>query len=168
MARSRTQLGGYTPRCGEKSAEVIDKSRVARWPLRKRVRNPLKRKDLNVKKAEMHEAQEENAGIGEWHFPTRSGSGVEAQCEQTRERIAHKYTECQFIFWVSFEWSRKALKCLQVTCLNVEVQEWGRGCESGESWEDQDAERRGRQIQRPQVQNRHPGHPQTTEVAPRV
>jgi hypothetical protein len=52
------------------------------------VRNPLKRKDLNVKKAEMEEAQEENVGIGERPFPTRSGPAVEAQCEQTRERIA--------------------------------------------------------------------------------
>jgi hypothetical protein len=41
--------------------------------LRKRVRNPLKRKDLNGKKAEMEKAQGENVGVGEW---------------LTRERIA--------------------------------------------------------------------------------
>ena len=45
--------GGYTPRCDEKSAEMIDKQRVVRRPLRKRVCNSLKRKDLNVRKAEM-------------------------------------------------------------------------------------------------------------------
>jgi hypothetical protein len=29
---------------------------------------------------------------------------------QTQERIAWKYMECQFICWVSFEWSGKVLK----------------------------------------------------------
>jgi hypothetical protein len=80
VTRSETQKKGVHPRCDEKSAEVIDKQRVVRRPSRIRVRNPLKRKDLNAKKAELERAQVENFRIGEWHF--------EAQCEQTRERIA--------------------------------------------------------------------------------
>src|SRR5260370_28164974 len=38
-----------------------------------------------------------------------------------------KSTACQVICWISFEWSRKTLKCLQVTSLKVEVQECGCG-----------------------------------------
>jgi hypothetical protein len=57
--------GPYTPRRDRKSAEMIDKRRVVRRPSRKRVRNPLKRKDLNAKKAGMERAQGEKAGIGE-------------------------------------------------------------------------------------------------------
>ncbi len=38
-----------------------------------------------------------------------------------------KRNACQVIIWLSFEWSRKALKCLQVTGLKVELQEWGPG-----------------------------------------
>jgi hypothetical protein len=44
---------------------MIDKQRVVRRPSRKRVRNPLKRKDLNAKKAGTERAQGEKAGIGE-------------------------------------------------------------------------------------------------------
>ena len=66
-------LKDVTPRRDEKSAEVIDKQRVVRRPLRKRVSKPLKRKDLNEKKAEMEVARGEQAGICEW---------------QTRGRIA--------------------------------------------------------------------------------
>ena len=61
----------------EKSAEVIDKQRVVRRPSRKRVRQPLKRKDLNEKKAEMKVARGEKAGTCEW---------------PTQGRTAHKYT----------------------------------------------------------------------------
>jgi hypothetical protein len=45
---------------------MIDKQRVVRRPSRKRVRNPLKRKDLNTEKAGRERAQAEKAGIGEW------------------------------------------------------------------------------------------------------
>jgi len=61
---------------------VIDKQSVVRWPSRKKVRKPLKRKDLNEKKAEMEAARGEKAGICEW---------------QTRGRIAQKYTACQLL-----------------------------------------------------------------------
>lgn len=64
---------GYTPRRDEKSAEAIDTQRVEGRPLRKRVRNPLKRKDLNEKKAEMEVTQ---------------GEKIEDGNRQTRERIA--------------------------------------------------------------------------------
>jgi len=79
----------YTPRRDEKSAEAIDKQRVASQPSRKRVSKPLKRKDLNEKKAKMEVARREQAGICEWHF--------EAQCKRTRGRIAQKYTACQLL-----------------------------------------------------------------------
>ena len=78
-------LKDVTPHREGKSAEVIDKQRVVRRPSRKRVRNPLKRKDLNEKKAEMEVAR----GICEWHF--------EAQCKQTCRRVAQKYTACQLL-----------------------------------------------------------------------
>jgi hypothetical protein len=53
---------------------------------------------------------------------------------QTRERIAWKYTACQFIVWVSFEWSGNALKSLRVEGLMSGVQEMGdAGRESGKS-----------------------------------
>jgi hypothetical protein len=67
--------GGY-PHPGwfwAKSAEVIDKQRVEKLPLQKRVRNPLKRKDLNVWKAGMERAKVGKIEIGVW---------------QTRETIA--------------------------------------------------------------------------------
>jgi len=97
-------LKDVTPHREGKSAEVIDKQRVVRRPSRKRVSNPLKRKDLNEKKAEMEVARGEpfeapfeaqgqqgkQAGICEWHF--------EAQCKRTRGRIAHKYTACQLLY----------------------------------------------------------------------
>jgi hypothetical protein len=54
---------GYTLRREQKSAEAIDKKRVVREPLRRRVRNPLKRKDLNVESAEAKTAREEQIGI---------------------------------------------------------------------------------------------------------
>jgi hypothetical protein len=41
---------------------MIDKKRVAREPLRKRVRNPLKRKELNVESTEAKTAREEQIG----------------------------------------------------------------------------------------------------------
>ncbi len=40
---------------------------------------------------------------------------------------------CQVIIWLSFEWSHKTLKCLQVTGLNVELRELGAEWESGKS-----------------------------------
>jgi len=58
-------LKDVTPRRDEKRAEVIDKQRVVRRPSRKTVSNPLKRKDLNEKNAEMEVAQGEQAGICE-------------------------------------------------------------------------------------------------------
>jgi hypothetical protein len=79
--------GGYTLRQIEKSAEVFDKQGVAREPLRKRVRNLLKRKDLNESGAEMKNVQGERVEIGEWHFGAEC-KHFEAQCKQTRERIA--------------------------------------------------------------------------------
>ena len=75
-------LKDVTPRRDEKSAEVIDKQRVVRRPSRKRVRKPLKRKDLDKKRAEMEVARGEQARICEW---------------QTRGRIAQKYTACQLL-----------------------------------------------------------------------
>jgi hypothetical protein len=39
--------GGYTLRCGEKSAEMIEGEGHRCWPSRKRVRNRLKRNGLN-------------------------------------------------------------------------------------------------------------------------
>ena len=78
-------LKDATPRRDEKSAEVFDTQGVVRQPSRKRVRKPLKRKDLNEKKAEMEVAR----GTCEWHF--------EAQCKRTRGRIAHKYTAFQLL-----------------------------------------------------------------------
>jgi hypothetical protein len=45
--------------------EVIDKKRVEKLPLRKRVRNPLKRKDLNVGKAGVERAKVGKIEIGE-------------------------------------------------------------------------------------------------------
>jgi len=56
----------YTPRHDEKSAEVIDKQRVEERPLRRKVRNPLKRKDLRVSTAERKTVQVEKIEIGEW------------------------------------------------------------------------------------------------------
>ena len=61
----RAHLKDVTLRRDEKSVEVTDKQRVARRPSRKRVSKPLKRKDLNEKKAEVEVAQEEQAGICE-------------------------------------------------------------------------------------------------------
>jgi hypothetical protein len=55
---------GVHPRRDEKSAKVIDKEGVVRRPLWKRVRNPLKRKDLNKKKAEMEVTQGEKIEDG--------------------------------------------------------------------------------------------------------
>ena len=75
-------LKGVTPRRDEKSAEVFDTQGVERWPSQKRVRKPLKRKDLNEKKAELEAARREKAGICEW---------------QTHGRIAQKYTACQLL-----------------------------------------------------------------------
>jgi len=86
----RAAVGGYTLRHDEKSAEVLDKQGVARAPLRKRVRNPLKRKDLNENGAERKTEQGERIEIGKWPF--------EAQCKQTRGRIAEEYTACQLLF----------------------------------------------------------------------
>src|SRR6266404_8617940 len=77
-------LKDVTPRRDEKSAEVIDKQRAVRRPSRKRVSKPLKKKDLNEKKAQMEVAWGEQAGICEW---------------QTRGRIAQKYTACQLLYW---------------------------------------------------------------------
>jgi hypothetical protein len=45
---------------------MIDKQRVEKLPLQKRVRNPLKRKDLNVGNAGMERAKVEMIEIGEW------------------------------------------------------------------------------------------------------
>src|SRR5713226_7799018 len=59
-------------------------------------------------------------------------------------RIAWKYTACQFIFGVSFEWSRKTLKCLEVTSLQVEVQEWGTGAGKRKNLTKEGAESRWR------------------------
>jgi len=59
-------LKDVTPRRDEKSAEVIDKQRVVRRPSRKRVSKPLKRKDLNEKKAKIEVARGEQARICEW------------------------------------------------------------------------------------------------------
>jgi hypothetical protein len=56
---------GYTLRGDEKSAEVIDKQRVEEGSLRKRVRNPLKRKDLNESRVEKT-VQGEKIEIGDW------------------------------------------------------------------------------------------------------
>ncbi len=61
----RAHLKDVTLRRDEKSVEVTDKQRVARRPSRKRVSKPLKRKDLNEKKAEVEVAREEQAGICE-------------------------------------------------------------------------------------------------------
>jgi hypothetical protein len=58
--------GGYTLRHDGKSAEMIDKQRVMRRPSRKRVRNPLKGKDLIAKVGKMGNAQGEKIEIGEW------------------------------------------------------------------------------------------------------
>jgi len=75
-------LKDVTPRRDEKSAEAIDKQRVVSQPSRKRERKPLKRKDLNEKKAKMEVARGDQAGICEW---------------QTRGRIAQKYSACQLL-----------------------------------------------------------------------
>jgi len=61
----RAHLKDVTLRRDEKSVEVTDKQRVARRPSRKRMSKPLKRKDLNEKKAEGEVAREEQAGICE-------------------------------------------------------------------------------------------------------
>jgi hypothetical protein len=60
-----TAREGYTLRGDEKSAEVIDKQRVERRPSGERVRNPLKRKDLNESRAEMKAMQGVKIEIGE-------------------------------------------------------------------------------------------------------
>jgi hypothetical protein len=60
------QREGVHPRHDEKSAEVIDKQRVEKLPLQKRVRNPLKRKDLNMGKAGTERAKVGKIEIGEW------------------------------------------------------------------------------------------------------
>ena len=59
------------------------------------------------------------------------GDPVGAGARQTRERIAQKYTACQFISWLSFERGRKPLKCLQVTSLKFEIQEQRKIYEEG-------------------------------------
>src|SRR5260370_6983119 len=40
---------------------------------------------------------------------------------------SRNYCACQCIFWISFEWSRKPLKRLQVASLKVEIQGRGSG-----------------------------------------
>ncbi len=103
-------VGGYTPRHDQKSAEVIDKQRVVIRPLRKRVRNPLKRKDLNIRMTEMDEAMGEKIEIGDW---------------QTRGTIALNYIACQVLIWISFEWDGKVLKRHRVEGLMSEIQGMG-------------------------------------------
>src|SRR6267142_738458 len=80
-------LKDVPPRCDEKSAEVIDKQRVVKRPSRKRVSNPLKRDDLNEKKAEMEVARGEPF---EAPFEAQGQQGKQAEiCEwQTHGRIA--------------------------------------------------------------------------------
>jgi hypothetical protein len=73
MATLSMQREGVHPRHDEKSAEVIDRQRIVRRPLRKRVRNPLKRKDLNAKYAKTEMTHGEKVG---------------AVYRQTRGRIA--------------------------------------------------------------------------------
>ncbi len=91
------ERGRYTLRRDEKSTEVIDRQRVVRRPLRKRVCNPLKRKDLNVKKAEMEMTRGERVAAGDRHFEApRQGRGRQcehfgAQCKQTQDRITESY-----------------------------------------------------------------------------
>ena len=43
---------------------------------------------------------------------------------QTQRNIAQLLHVCQVIIWVSFEWSWKTLKCLQVTRLKVKFGKW--------------------------------------------
>src|SRR5258708_2258338 len=62
------------------------------------------------------------------------GVGREKKSKDRREwglantgQNSRKYCACQCIFWISFEWSRKTLKRLQVTSLKVEIQGRGSG-----------------------------------------
>jgi hypothetical protein len=66
------------------------------------VRNPLKRKDLNLKGTKTQEVYEEKIAIGGRHF--------EAQYEQTCRIIGLRYIICQVIIMIAFEWSWKVLK----------------------------------------------------------
>jgi len=52
-----------TPRCDGKSAESIEKKRVARAPLRKRVRKSLKAKELSKGDGKDDETRERHLGI---------------------------------------------------------------------------------------------------------
>src|SRR5258707_3861065 len=96
------ERGGNTPRGDEKSAEVIDRQRVVRRPFRKRVRNPLKRKDLNVKKAEMKMTRREMVGDGD---------------RQTQDRIAENSLSVNVCFGYHSNRAGKWLKGCGVNLL---------------------------------------------------
>src|SRR5882724_8195037 len=100
--RGRRVLGlkDVTPRRDEKSAEVIDKQRVVRRPSRKRVSKPLKRKDLNEKKAEMEVA---------W-----GRAGRDLRVANTRHNSTKVY-RMSITLLPSFEWDGKTLKSPVVT-----------------------------------------------------
>ena len=67
----RRGVGGYTLRRDVKCAEVIDGQRVVRWPSWRYAGNRLKRKGLDVKKAEMEIAQGKKVGAGDQQTQTR-------------------------------------------------------------------------------------------------
>jgi hypothetical protein len=70
------------------------------------------------------------AGRDEWPLWRIAESGAAANgrgggLANTGENSA-KYTACQCISWLSFEWRCKTLKGLQVIRWKVEIQEWAR------------------------------------------
>jgi hypothetical protein len=67
----RRGVGGYTLRRDVKCAEVIDGQRVVRCPFWRYAGNRLKRKGLDVKKAEMEIAQGQKVGAGDQQTQTR-------------------------------------------------------------------------------------------------
>jgi hypothetical protein len=87
---------GVHPHGDRKSAEAFESKGVARCPLRKRVRKPLEEKELNEVEELKDDARARHGGrSATGHFPTPSESTIElqcghfeAQCKQTRKRIA--------------------------------------------------------------------------------
>jgi hypothetical protein len=75
--------GGIHPHCNGKSAEPIEKKRVAGRPLRERVRKPLEAKELNG----LEELKDDARA---WFLRGLSG--------QTRVRIPEKYHACQLLY----------------------------------------------------------------------
>src|SRR5258708_14428676 len=57
----------------------------------------------------------------------KNQEGGEGVGRESHGKVSLNYSSCQVITCISFEWSGKTLKCLQVTSSKVQVQGWGSG-----------------------------------------